>query len=192
MLVIHSWWGCTSSFVDVADQLATAGLVAGCVDLFGGVLPQTPEEAQAQRRAHRREPVYRTLLRVLTALCRDEASDGSDPALVGFSMGGHWALWLAQRADVHARRVVVYYAARSVSHDGPAVPVLAHFADQDPYVSTSGRRRMESSLAKRGWPYRAHDYPGTSHWFAESADPHHDPVAARTAYDRTRAFLLGP
>jgi carboxymethylenebutenolidase len=103
-------------------------------------------------------------------------------------MGGHWALWLAQRDEVGAGAVVLYYAARAVSRGSP-VPVLAHFAAADPFVSASGRRRMERSLLHAGWPYRSHDYPQTGHWFAESRHAAYHPAAAALALDRTRAFV---
>lgn len=191
VLVLHSWWGLTASFTDFSRRLARRGLLAGCVDLYDGAVARTAAEAKALRSAPRSEPMYRTMLRGLDQLRADPGSDGSDPGIVGFSMGGHWAMWLAQRQEVGAAAVVLYYATRAVTAGSP-VPVLAHFADVDPFVSVSGRRRMESELARRSWPYQAYDYPATEHWFAESADDHYDRVASEIALRRTAAFLTAP
>lgn len=188
VLVLHSWWGLTASFTDYADRLAGEGFLAGCIDLYDGRLATTPEEAAALRAAPRRRPMYRTMLAAVDGLREHAAASRRQVGLVGFSMGGHWAVWLAQRADVRAGAVVVHYAARAVTMGDP-VPVLAHFAEHDPYVSESGRRTMERSLRSHGWPYTAHDYPGTGHWFSESGDDAYDPEPAAAAFARTSGFL---
>lgn len=190
VLILHSWWGMTPSFPAYADRLAAAGFLAGCVDLYDGRLATTPAEARALRSAPRRQPMYRTMLAALDALRCDPACASSRAVLVGFSMGGHWAIWLAQRADVAADAVVLHYATRAVKEPGTgAVPVLAHFAERDPFVTASGRRTMERSLERAGWPYRAVDHPGTEHWFAEPDDEHFDERAADRAFAETLAFL---
>ena len=49
VLIIHSWWGLTRSFTRVADHLAEAGFVAGCVDLYAGTVAATEHEARVLR-----------------------------------------------------------------------------------------------------------------------------------------------
>ncbi len=189
MLIIHSWWGLTSSFVALADRLAEAGHLAGCVDLFQGGLAATEEEARALRTAKREEPMYRTLQRAITRLGQHPGATRVDPAVVGFSMGGHWAVWLAQHPPPEVSGTVLYYSARAGSFAETSSPILAHFAEVDSYVSTAARRRMERAIAARGLAYRAHDYPGTAHWFAELDNPAYDRAASETALARTVAFL---
>lgn len=188
-LVLHSWWGMTRSFTEYADRLTAAGFVAGCVDLYDGAIATTADEAKTLRSAPRRAPMYRAIIRAGRAVLADPASGSANIALVGFSMGGHWAMWLAQRADLPIAGVVVYYATRAVNDSfGPHL-VLAHFAETDPFVTHSARATMQRSLLTHGWPYLALDHPGTGHWFAESADPAYDDAAATTARGRTIEFL---
>ena len=111
--------------------------------------------------------------------------------VVGFSMGGHWSLWMAQQPNPRISRVVAYYAARGGAYSGAPLPVLAHFAERDPFVSAGSRRSMTRSLHTAGRPYVSHEYPGTSHWFAESAHPAYDRAAADLALRRTAEFLAG-
>lgn len=187
VLVVHSWWGMTESFTDYADRVAGEGFLAGCVDLYGGRLAGTAEEARELRRAPRREPMLRQLGRGIDALLADASCSGEKVAVVGFSMGGHWAVWLAQH-DPRVSAVVLYHACRSApAIDGP--PVLAHFAEADAFVTTAGRRRMERSLVRSGRTLEAYDYPVTGHWFAESAHAAYDPAAADLAFVRTVDFL---
>lgn len=188
VLIIHSWWGLTESFTSFADQLAEHGFLAGCVDLYGGATADS--EAEARRlRSRRREPVYRRLRRCVDGLAASDGAVGQPPAIVGFSMGGHWAVWLAQHPGPPVSAVVLYYAARGGEFSEMTVPVLAHFAGDDRFVSASVRQTMERGIARRGLVYRCHDYPGAPHWFAESAHGAFDPDAAQLAFERTVEFL---
>lgn len=188
VLVIHSWWGLTESFIGFADQLAERGFLVGCVDLYDGATAES--EAAARRlRSQRRVPVYRRLRRCVEGLSAHGGSTDQPPAIVGFSMGGHWAVWLAQHPDPPVSAVVLYYAARGGDFADMTVPVLAHFAAEDRFVSASARRAMERGLTMRGLPYQSYEYPGTTHWFAESSCSAFDAPAARLALDRTAMFL---
>ena len=189
VLIIHSWWGLTASFVDIADRLADSGLLAGCADLYRGATATTETEARQLRRSKRPEPVYRTLRRCLQALAADEQSRGSDPAVLGFSMGAHWAVWLAQHPNPPVSGATLFYGARGGDYSATTAPVMAHFAGEDEFVSTTARRGMERAIARRGLDYTCFDYPGTRHWFAESAHPSFDSGAAELALDRTVEFL---
>lgn len=191
-LIIHSWWGLTPSFTGYADRLAEQGFLAACADLYGGQTATTVAEARALRARRRREPMYRTLLRLLEVLRVHPAADGDRVALIGFSMGAHWAVWLTQRPGVPVAAVVLYYAARAGDFSTASAPVLAHFADDDQFVSTTGRRTMERAMRTAGLAYAAHDYPGTGHWFAEPDQPTYDRAADVLAFDRTVAFLRAP
>ncbi len=125
----------------------------------------------------------------LSALDR---TPGRSPAVVGFSMGGHWAVWLAQHPDPPVAAVVLYYAARGGDFTRASAPVLAHFATNDEFVSPAARRTMERAIAEKGLPYCAHDYPDTAHWFAESAHGAFNSGAATIAVERTAEFLASP
>ncbi len=189
VLIIHSWWGLTSSFTRYADRLAAGGFVVGCVDLYDGRTADTDQQAQELRRTRRSEPVYRVLQRSLKRLAAHTRASGVDPAVVGFSMGGHWAVWLAQHPPPTVAATVLYYAARAGDFTLTTSPVLAHFAGTDGFVRPSARRRMEHAASLHGLTYRCHDYPGTTHWFAESDQPAYDAAAAGAALDRTISFL---
>jgi carboxymethylenebutenolidase len=189
VLIIHSWWGLTSSFAVLADRLAEAGFVAGCVDLYAGRVAATEHQARALRGASRHEPMYRTLQRALVELGAHPQASGPDPAVLGFSMGGHWAIWLAQHPPPSVSAVVLYYAARSGDFTNMTSPVLAHFAETDEFVSHAAQRKMASELARRRLGCTIYGYPGTHHWFAEADHPAYDATAAGIAFDRTVEFL---
>jgi carboxymethylenebutenolidase len=189
VLVIHSWWGLTASFTRFGEALADEGFVVGLADLFGGRTASDPEEARRLRRSRRAEPMYRTLIRNIDEL-RAAAGTEADIGVAGFSMGGHWAVWLSQRPDLPIAATVIYYATRAGSFADSHAGFIAHFAEDDPWVKPAARRRMETAIAAGGCDYRAFDYPGTGHWFAESdRDRDHVPEAAALAFERTTAHL---
>ena len=193
VLVVHSWWGLTDSFRTFGRSLAEAGfavgLAVGLADLFNGRTASNANEAKRLRSARRREPMYKTLMRNIDELLELDDARGH-VGIVGFSMGGHWAVWLSQRSDLPIRATVLYYASRAGSFSGSHSSFLAHYAQNDPWVSNRARRRMESEIEKAGRPYTAFDYPGTGHWFAESDRPgDYAPTAAALALERTLIHL---
>lgn len=190
VLVIHSWWGLTRSFRAFGRSLADEGFLVGLADLFGGQTASDPAGAKRLRGASRREPMYKTLIRNIEELRALDRRSAGDIGVVGFSMGGHWAVWLSQRPDLPIGATVLYYAARAGSFRDSHASLLAHYAETDPWVSRAGRRRMESEIAKADRPYQAFDYPGTGHWFAEAdRDGDYAAAAAELAFRRTVEHL---
>lgn len=187
VLVLHSWWGLTESFRTIGERLARAGFTVAVPDMFGGRTATTEAQARALRADRRSEPTYRLLLREVGNLT--EATGGRSIGIVGYSMGAHWACWLAAREEVRAAAVVLYYGLRVAAPPPQAPPVLAHFAEHDPYVSPAARKRFEATLGKAGVPLEARDYAGTRHGFAEPGRPEHDAAASRVAWRATLRFL---
>lgn len=193
VLVIHSWWGLTRSFRDYAERLADAGFAVGLSDLFDGRTARTEDEARRLRAMPRKLPMYRTLIADIHALMASGPAPATQVSLVGFSMGGHWAVWLSRQPELPVRSTVLYYAARGGDFSECRASILAHFAQDDPWVSASARRGMERALARAQCRYRAHDYPGTGHWFAEADRPEaYDKAAADLALERTIAHMRQP
>jgi len=197
ILLIHSWWGLTSSFTIYARQLVKAGFVVGLPDLFEGETASTEAEARRLRSKPRRQPFYRTLIAAIDELLADDDVEGKLIGVAGFSMGGHWAVWLSQRPELPIAATVLYYAARAGSFGMSRSSYLAHFAENDPWVSRTARRRMEQAIARDSRPYEAFDYPSTGHWFAEKDRAEaYDAKAAKLARARTiahfKSLLLQP
>ena len=188
VLVIHSWWGLTPSFREYGGLLADAGFAVGLSDLFDGRTAADEAGAKKLRRMPRRVPMYRTLMADLQELSARIRS--RHRAIVGFSMGGHWAVWLSQRPELRIDRTVLYYAARAGDFSSSRSAYLAHFADNDEWVNPAARRRMATAIRAAGRTYKEHEYPGTRHWFAESARvTEYDRMAAEIALGRTLEFL---
>lgn len=198
VLVLHSWWGLNDFFRSLCDRLAAAGFVALAPDLYDGRVARTPADAKrlrAESTAARRVPVYRTLMSAVGQLATRGAAPGGRPVtLWGASMGGHWALWLAQQPELPVASAVVFYAARNGDFTRSRCRFLFHFAESDDWGSAASVWKMRTSLGAAARPASYHEYPGTTHWFFEQDRPEaFDGAAAALAWERSLAFLrAGP
>lgn len=190
VLVVHAWWGLSAFFKTVCDRLATEGYVAVAPDLFGGRVATTIAGARRLRAKPKPEPTYRTLIRTIECLTNHPAVEGSTIGVVGFSMGGHWALWLSQRAELPIAAAVTFYGARAGDYSSSRAAFAGHFAEHDDWVSEAARMKLKKSLETAGRIAQFFVYPDTGHWFFESdrTDAYH-PQAAALAWQRTLTFL---
>lgn len=195
VLVLHSWWGLNAFFRGLCDRLARAGFVALAPDLYDGKVATTVAQAKrlrAEATASRRVPAYKMLMGSIDQLARHEAAKGKGVALMGFSMGGHWALWLAQRPELPIQSTVVFYAARNGDFSESRSNFQFHFAEQDEWVSAANIKKMTRSIEAAGKRAEVHRYSDTGHWFFESDRPEaFRPQAASLAWKRSLAFLRG-
>jgi carboxymethylenebutenolidase len=195
VLVLHSWWGLNAFFRSVCDRFAAAGFVALAPDLYDGKVATTIAAAtqlRAQATASRRVPAYKMLTAAINRLCAHESVNRRTIGLVGFSMGGHWALWLSQRPELPVSSTVAFYAARNGDFTRSHSRFQFPFAQNDEWVSATAKKAMQKSLHAAGREAVYYEYPDTTHWFFES-DRHasFQPQAAELSWERSLAFLRG-
>ena len=190
VLVLHSWWGLTRSAKGVAESLADSGYTALVPDLCGGVVPADADEAQRLLADSDPNETADLVLKSLAAL-RALSEDPDRPAaVVGYSMGASWALWVATRQPSSVDAVVAYYGSQNIDFDDLVAPVLGHYAEVDPLVTEDALVEMQARLLLSDKHVEIHRYPDTRHWFAEpGVVEHHDPGAADLAWQRTLEFL---
>jgi len=187
VVVIPDWFGRLPWLASYAEALARRGLRVVVLDLYDGVA--TTDEGQAERLASGLERSA-ALMMVEDAIerGRDEGSDRV--GLIGFALGGGLALLTAQAGDVDA--VVAYTATLADTEDGVVpCPVLLHFAGTDEWAPGAEPETFIARLDDDETPVTRHDYPGTTHSFANaSLADEVDPQAAGLAFARTAEFLL--
>ncbi len=190
VLVIHAWWGLNHFFKGVCDRLAKEGFVALAPDLFEGQVANTIAGARSLRAKPKREPTYKTLIHAIEQLTNHPAVKGSTIGVVGFSLGGHWALWLSQRTELPIGATVTFYGARAGDYTSSRAAFLGHFAEKDDWVSDAALKKLKKSLETAGRVAEFFVYPDTSHWFFEfdRADAY-NAQAADLAWERTIKFL---
>ncbi len=189
--VLHAWWGVTDVVTGVCDDLAKLGYVAVAPDLYAGELASTAEEAAMLRARKRAIPMWR---QIVGAVEQVRSTHGAVAVgQIGFSMGGHWALWLAKQSQPEIPPIsatTVFYATRAGDFSASRSAFQFHLAETDPFVSTSSIKRQEVQLRTAAHDVEYHDYPGTGHWFFEWDRPEaYDARAADLAWQRTIEFL---
>jgi carboxymethylenebutenolidase len=187
LLLIHSWWGLSAGTRVLGERFRSSGVNVMLADLYGGRIATSQAEAQTLRSAKRAQPMYRDLLDDISIL---KAKTGAARvAVLGLSMGGHWAIWLAQNASDDIAACITFYAVRGGTFDTADCAFQMHFADTDPFVSAAAKRRMLGAIRSAAHPLTVFDYPGTGHWFAESDRPEYNAAATQVALDRILCFL---
>ena len=186
VLVLHAWWGLTSVFTVICDRLAEASFVALAPDLYDGQTATTREQAEQLSSTLNGEATYALLNRAVVELQAQPAVAGRPIGVVGFSLGGGWAVALNRGVGA----VVIYYATVPPDYVGVNAPVMGHFAEHDEFEPPENVRQFKQALRSKGLSVEFHIYPKTQHWFTESNQPgYYDPAAAELAWQRTIDFL---
>ena len=189
VLVLHAWWGLTEPFRQVCDRLAEEGFVALAPDLYRGKTTASVEEAQVLGAALDRdaEQVRGDIAGAVQFL---RQHGHGKLALVGFSLGGAYALDMSVTLAEEIAAVVTFYAAYTgPDYSRASAAYLCHFAEDDPFEPTESVAEMEQALQAAGRPFTFYTYSGTKHWFFEENRPEYDAQAAHIAWERTIEFL---
>lgn len=189
VLLLHAWWGLNDDVRAYADRLGEVGFAVLAPDMFDGQIASGVEDAEELSGSSDDKTIQAILPSALGALEERIGPDAPITAL-GFSFGAAWAIW----APTVLRRIgatVVYYGTWNEAEviGGTSVPVLGHFAAEDPYETAEGVDAFEQLLRDAGRDVTIHRYPGTGHWFAEPSKEAYRPQAAELAFERSVEFL---
>ena len=191
VVVLHAWWGLNDDIAAFADRLADAGFAVVAPDLYGdGHVATTIADAERwARAADQAEDAVNAI--VLAAIDRliERLGSTSRLAVLGFSFGAHWTMWSPTQRDQVVASILFYGTTDGEVLTAASMPVLGHFAENDPYESTEWVDEFEGTLRSAGRDVEIHRYPGTGHWFAEPSRDAYRPEAADLAFDRTVTFL---
>jgi carboxymethylenebutenolidase len=190
VLVLHAWWGLTPFFKGFCDRLAGEGFTVLAPDLYHGETAATIEEATNLRDkldAHIAAQEITQAVEVLQTAC---GSNKAGIGVVGFSLGGSWALWLAGQKASPVIATVVFYDAERGDYTQCQSAFQFHFAETDEYTPASEVQELQECLRAAGREVEYYTYPGTGHWFFENDRPDAYRVqAAELAWNHTLAFL---
>ncbi|MEW6401710.1 MAG: alpha/beta fold hydrolase [Chloroflexota bacterium] len=187
ILLLHAWWGLNDFFKDLSNSLCELGYFVLAPDLYDGAIAKTIPEAEKLRGKFRRDV---TANKILGSLKQLQSEIGDKPAgLIGFSMGAYWGLWLLEEKPKGFHATVLFYGARGGEYAKMKSAFLGHYAETDPYVSDSGRKKLEKTLKASKHETAFYLYPGTHHWFFEKDRPEFQAKAAELAWQRTVEFL---
>jgi carboxymethylenebutenolidase len=175
VLLVHEWWGLNDQIKTMAAEFAREGYVALAVDLYGGKVAETPEDA-------------RTYMQAVDAGAATDTLVSGRLGTVGWCFGGGWSLNASIAAPVDA--TVVYYG----RVDQPAEelaklqgPVLGHFASRDQWINEQMVGAFVDLMEGLNKPVTVYWYEA-DHAFANPTGARYDEADAKLAWQRTLAF----
>lgn len=193
VIVLHDWWGMNDYIRRVCMRFGKEGFVAQAVSLFDGEETERAEVARILMRYLDPDKVIATVQSYVDLLKTLPFVNGRKIALVGFLMGGYYAL----QSAAHVRgvaAVVAYYGRfpRSVIEEinKISIPVLFIAGGTVDWLEREEVKEIAEGLLGKGKKGRVLHYPHVSQAFFD--DRHideYDYISAEDAWKQGIAFL---
>ena len=198
IVVIQEIFGVNAVMRGVCDELAAAGFLAVCPDLFWRIEPGIDITDQSEAEWKKAFELYNAF--DVEAGVKDIAATidhvralpevNGKVGAVGFCLGGLLAYLTATRTDADAS--VAYYGVGIEKHlvesEKQAHPLLMHVAEEDQFVPKEAQALILAQL-KNHPQVEIFTYPGRDHAFARQGGEHYDAADAKLAGGRTLAFF---
>jgi carboxymethylenebutenolidase len=191
VLVIHEWWGLNEHIMHWADRLAAQGYAALAVDLYGGKVATTPEEAMAVMKTVEPKRAVEILRAAHAFLVTDSRVQSTRTGVIGWCFGGGWALQAG--LNIPELNAVVMYYGRPVTDarelKAIKAPVLAIFGTKDESIPQDVVEKFDEALSDAGVAHRILKYDAPHAFANPSAPGHYNAEAAAAAWEQVKAFL---
>ncbi len=189
VILVHEWWGLNDQILSVAADFARQGYLAVAVDLYGGNVATTPDEARANMKAVKATEAEETLQGWMN-WAKNERDSSGKIGTVGWCFGGGWSLNASIAAPVDA--TVIYYG--NVTRPASELkklkgPVQGHFATKDKWINKEMVAGFEAAMKEAGRPDPENYWYEADHAFANPSGGRFDAEDAQLAWSRTMDFL---
>jgi carboxymethylenebutenolidase len=167
LVVIHEWWGLNDWVKEQASKLADEGYVALAIDLYRGQVATTPDQAHEIMRGVPEDRAARDLLAATTYLRSLEGVNPKRMGVIGWCMGGGYALDLAI-TDPKLKVAVINYghlASDKVTLRKIHAAILGIFGGQDQGIPAADVRKFETQMEALDKRVEIHVYPDAGHGF---------------------------
>lgn len=189
LLVFHEWWGLNDHIKATADAYAKQGFYALAVDVYGGKVATTKDEAGKLMggldQAHAQEVAGAGFAHLA------EAAKGKKVATIGWCMGGGLSLQASLANPERTAATVIYYGmpetdvAKLKKLKGP---VLGIWGTKDGWINGEKVDGFEKAMKEAGAKYEGKRFEA-DHAFANPTGGAFNPAAAKEADALTAAFL---
>ncbi|WP_395672988.1 dienelactone hydrolase family protein [Phenylobacterium sp.] len=198
VVVIQEIFGVNQVMREITDGLAGQGFLAVCPDLFWRIEPGIDITDQTEGEMKRAFELFGAFdveagmadIAATIDAVRSRPDCAGKVGAVGFCLGGLLAYLTATRTNADAS--VSYYGVgiQDRLEEAKAVtrPLMLHIASEDKFVPPEAQDRIRKTLADHP-QITIHTYEGQNHAFARMGGEHWDAEAARTAGERSLAFL---
>jgi carboxymethylenebutenolidase len=202
VVVIMDAVGLSADIRSQADRLADAGYLALAPDLFarGGRRKCVAAAIRASRSGS--GPAYADIEGARRFLLDQDGCTGR-VGIIGFCMGGAFALMCALTGDYNASSVNYGFVPEDIDHrldQGESCPIVGSFGKRD-FILRGHPARLETALTAAGVPHDIKTYDGVGHSFMNKLAPRplnpllrvtgfgYSEDATNDAYRRIHAFF---
>lgn len=190
LIVIHEWWGLNDNIRTMAERFAAEGYAALAVDLYGGRVGETPEEAREIMQSLDEATAEANLRQAYDYLTTTVGA--SEVGTIGWCFGGGWSLRTALLLPEAIDATVIYYG-RLVTDperlEPLTMPILGIFGAEDQGIPVASVREFEGALEALGKDATIHVYEGAGHAFANPSGTRYVESAAEDAWAKTLEFF---
>jgi carboxymethylenebutenolidase len=189
ILVIHEWWGLNDWVKAQADAFANQGYLALAVDLYGGKVATTREEAVKLVQGF--DPSHGAAVETAGVQWLRQAAPGKKLATIGWCFGGGQSLLASLNNAPDVSATVIYYGmpvtdvARLKTLRGP---VLGIWGKKDGSITPDKVAAFDKALTEAGVKHSFHSFDA-NHAFANPSGGAYNPPAAEEANALTKKFL---
>ena len=198
VIVIQEIFGINQGIREKCNWLASQGFVACAPDLFWRIQPGIELSDQIQEQLERAFELFGLFdvekgiedIRATRHTLTGHAQCTGKVATLGYCLGGKLAYLTSCRTDINAS--VGYYG---VGIEGLLVeanniknPLMLHVAEEDGFVPKEAQQQIKDGLGNNDH-ITLHFYPGMDHAFTRVGGDNYNEKSAKTADDRTIAFL---
>ena len=190
IVVIHEWWGLNDNIKHWCDRLASAGWAAVAVDLYGGTVATTPDQAMAAMKTVDETKAAQTISAAIDFLKTDPRIQAPKRAVIGWCFGGGWSLQTAL-AHPELDGAIIYYGmlvTDPAKLSAIKARVVGIFGDKDKGIPPADVDTFEAALKQAGVKADIYRYDA-EHAFANPSNPHYDEPSAGNAWNHVLAFL---
>lgn len=190
IVLIHEWWGLNPNIEHWADRLASAGYAALAVDLYGGKVVSTSDEAMQLMKAVEPPKAIATIKSAVDFLAHDPRIQAKTLAVIGWCFGGAYSLQAAL-AIPELDGAIIYYGQLETDPKELAkikARILGIFGNQDKGIPPAEVDKFEAALKQAGVSAEIHRYDAV-HGFANPSNPKYDEMASADAWSHVLAFL---
>jgi carboxymethylenebutenolidase len=190
IVVIHEWWGLNGNIEHWSDRLAGAGWAALAVDLYGGKVATTPDEAMAAMKAVDQDKAKATINAAFDYLAKDARIAATKKAVIGWCFGGGWSLQTVL-AHPDLDGAIIYYGQLETDPAKLGVikaQLLGVFGNKDKGIPPAKVDEFETALKTAGVKATIYRYDA-EHAFANPSNPKYDEKSASDAWSHVLAFL---
>lgn len=187
-VVIQEYWGLNDQIKKTADRVAEAGYSALVPDLYRGKLASAADEAKHLMTNLNFPDAAEQDIRGAVQYLKQTSKK---VAVGGFCMGGALTLLAAGRVG-EMDAGACFYGIPSTELLDPRnikIPLICHFANRDDWCTPAKVDQLDGILKQSKSKYEIYRYEA-DHAFMNEARPEvYDAQCAKTAWERTLAFL---